>query len=50
LSQPKSHGKDETTGEPFGFMVVGNIYKTIGYFVHERIWGRIGWGIEKDAR
>jgi adenylylsulfate kinase len=27
-----------------GFMVVSNIYTTIGYFVHERIWDKIKWG------
>ena len=32
-----------------GFMVVSNIYTTAGYFVHERIWAHIGWGIEKEA-
>ena len=27
-----------------GFMIVSNIYTTIGYFIHERIWGNIKWG------
>lgn len=27
-----------------GFMVVSNIYTTIAYFFHERIWGKIKWG------
>jgi uncharacterized membrane protein len=27
-----------------GFMVVSNIYTTLCYFVHERIWEKIGWG------
>ena len=27
-----------------GFMIVSNIYTTIGYFAHERIWARIRWG------
>ena len=27
-----------------GFMVVSNIYTTVGYFLHERIWDRITWG------
>jgi uncharacterized membrane protein len=30
-----------------GFMVVSNIYTTVGYILHERMWARIGWGIEK---
>ena len=29
-----------------GFMVVSNIYTTVGYFVHERLWARIKWGVE----
>jgi uncharacterized membrane protein len=28
----------------FGFMIVSNVYTTLGYFVHERIWARIKWG------
>jgi uncharacterized membrane protein len=31
-----------------GFMVVSNVYTTVGYFLHERLWARIGWG--KEAR
>ncbi len=27
-----------------GFMVVSNVYTTIGYFFHERIWDKIKWG------
>lgn len=27
-----------------GFMVVSNIYTTLGYFFHERIWDKIKWG------
>jgi uncharacterized membrane protein len=27
-----------------GFMLVSNLYTTLGYFVHERIWDRIHWG------
>ena len=27
-----------------GFMVVSNIYTTLGYFFHERIWAKIKWG------
>jgi uncharacterized membrane protein len=29
-----------------GFVIVSNIYTTIGYFLHERAWSRIPWGIE----
>jgi uncharacterized membrane protein len=27
-----------------GFMIVSNIYTTVGYFLHERIWDKIKWG------
>ena len=27
-----------------GFTIVSNIYTTIVYFLHERIWDRIKWG------
>jgi uncharacterized membrane protein len=27
-----------------GFMIVSNIYTTIGYFLHEQIWDKIKWG------
>lgn len=29
-----------------GFMIVSNIYTTVGYFVHERAWARIRWGMQ----
>jgi uncharacterized membrane protein len=28
----------------FSFMIISNIYTTIGYFFHERIWDKIKWG------
>jgi uncharacterized membrane protein len=28
-----------------GFMIISNIYTSIGYFAHERLWARIKWGI-----
>ena len=28
-----------------GFMIISNLYTTVGYFLHERIWSRIRWGI-----
>jgi uncharacterized membrane protein len=31
----------------FGFMIVSNLYTTIGYLLHERIWARIAWGIQE---
>jgi adenylylsulfate kinase len=27
-----------------GFVIVSNIYTTVAYFIHERIWLRIKWG------
>lgn len=30
----------------FGFMLVSNIYTTLGYFLHERIWAHIRWGTQ----
>ena len=28
------------------FMIVSNVYTTVGYFLHERLWARIKWGLE----
>lgn len=28
------------------FMVLSNIYTTVGYFLHERVWASITWGME----
>ena len=33
-----------------GFMVVSNIYTTAGYFLHERIWACIGWGMPAEDK
>ena len=30
-----------------GFMIASNTYTTLAYLLHERIWARIRWGIEK---
>jgi adenylylsulfate kinase len=27
-----------------GFMIVSNIYTTVAYFLHERLWARTTWG------
>jgi adenylylsulfate kinase len=27
-----------------GFMILSNVYTTVGYFLHERIWEHIEWG------
>jgi uncharacterized membrane protein len=28
-----------------GFMIASNVYTTVGYFLHERAWARIAWGL-----
>ncbi len=28
------------------FMIASNIYTTVAYFLHERIWAGIRWGME----
>jgi len=33
-----------------GFMVISNVYTTIGYFLHERIWEKIRWGRSVPAK
>jgi len=32
-------------GIAIGFMIVSNIYTTLCYFLHERIWAGIKWGV-----
>jgi adenylylsulfate kinase len=36
-----------TVAVALGFMIISNIYTTVAYFVHERIWKKIRWGIER---
>ena len=36
------------TGVAVGFMIVSNIYTTVGYVLHERLWAHITWGIEME--
>ena len=33
-----------------GFMLASNIYTTIGYFLHERLWAKIRWGVNEVAQ
>jgi adenylylsulfate kinase len=28
----------------FGFMLISNLYTTVAYYLHERIWSGIQWG------
>jgi uncharacterized membrane protein len=37
------------TDVALGFMIISNIYTSVGYFLHERIWARIRWGIEPST-
>jgi len=30
-----------------GFMIVSNIYTTMAYYLHERIWNKTDWGRQK---
>jgi uncharacterized membrane protein len=30
------------------FMIVSNLYTTVAYYLHERIWARIKWGTVPD--
>ena len=32
------------------FMIVSNIYTSVGYFLHERIWAGIKWGMEAEPQ
>jgi uncharacterized membrane protein len=31
-----------------GFMIISNVYTSLAYLVHERLWARIQWGIEES--
>ena len=32
-----------------GFMIISNIYTTIAYFIHERIWNKVQWGLQRKS-
>ncbi len=32
-----------------GFMIISNIYTTVAYFLHERVWSSIKWGLEPQG-
>jgi len=32
----------------FGFMLLSNVYTSIAYYFHERIWNRVNWGKKKS--
>jgi adenylylsulfate kinase len=27
-----------------GFMIISNVYTSVAYYFHERLWNKIGWG------
>ncbi len=31
-----------------GFMIVSNVYTSLGYFLHERVWAKFSWGLVAD--
>ncbi len=33
-----------------GFMLVSNLYSSISYLMHERLWARIQWGLEDQKK
>jgi uncharacterized membrane protein len=33
------------TSIALGFMLLSNVYTTVAYFLHERLWTRIHWGM-----
>jgi uncharacterized membrane protein len=32
------------------FMIISNIYTTVAYFLHERVWAHIQWGMASSAK
>lgn len=30
-----------------GFTVISNVYTTVAYFLHERLWNKIAWGTQR---
>lgn len=30
-----------------GLMIISNVYTSVGYLIHERVWARIQWGISE---
>ena len=32
-----------------GFMIASNVYTSVAYFVHERLWSRLKWGVNETA-
>ncbi len=32
-----------------GFMIASNVYTSIAYLAHERLWSRVKWGVDEAA-
>ena len=32
-----------------GFMIASNIYTTVAYFFHERLWAKLTWGVVETS-
>jgi uncharacterized membrane protein len=32
-----------------GFMIISNVYTSVAYYFHERIWNKIGWGKNENS-
>lgn len=32
-----------------GFMIASNVYTTIAYLLHERVWANVRWGINETT-
>jgi len=37
------------TSIALGFMIISNLYTTLAYFIHERIWSKIRWGLKTES-
>ena len=32
-----------------GFMIASNVYTTVAYLLHERLWARLKWGVNETT-
>lgn len=32
-----------------GFMLASNVYTTVAYVLHERLWAKLKWGVEESV-
>lgn len=38
------------TSVAIGYTIISNLYTTVAYFFHERIWDKISWGLTSSAK